>query len=75
MSGVEPAFSLRRQAIQSDQDPALAVSQIFVQTKLIVLLRGLGIGRGVKGNGAVNQRGQAFQLDFRAAQADIGLNA
>ena len=67
------AFAVRQ--LQRDQNPALAMSQIFVQTKLIVLLRGLRIGRGVKGNSAIDQRGEAFQLDFRAAEADIGLNA
>ena len=36
-------------------------------------MRGLRIGRGVKGNSAIDQRGEAFQLDFRAAEADIGL--
>ena len=33
------------------------------------------ISGGVKGDGAVHQRGQVLQLHFGPAQADVGLDA
>ncbi len=41
---------------------------------VIVLRRDLRIGRGVKGDGTVHQRGKVLQLHFGPAQADIGFD-